>query len=113
MANYLYLFRGGEMGQMSPAEMEASMKKWSGWIEGLAKAGKFKGGEPLASGGKVVVGKKKAVTDGPYAEAKDLVGGYLIVTAPSLADATELAQGCPILERDGSGEVREIHEMKM
>jgi hypothetical protein len=114
MANYLYLFRGGQTGAgKSAAEQEAEMKKWAGWIEGLAKTGKFKGGEPLAAGGKVVSGKKKTVTDGPYAEAKDLVGGYLIVVAPSLDAATELSLGCPIFDSGGSLEVREIHEMKM
>ena len=63
---------------------------------------------------RVVAGKKKAVTDGPFGETKDLVGGYLLVTAASLDAATELARGCPIFDRDdGSVEVREVREMQM
>jgi hypothetical protein len=112
MAEYLFLFRGGmDSSQSSPAEMQANLKKWSGWIENLAKAGKFTAGQPLGKEGKVLRGSKKTVTDGPFAEAKDLVGGYLIVKAGSLDEATELARGCPIFETDGNVEVRPIHQM--
>ena len=61
--------------------------------------------------GKQVKGKKKTVVDGPFAEAKDLVGGYLLVTADNLDDAAELARGCPILEVDGAVEIRPIRKM--
>jgi hypothetical protein len=113
MADYLYLFRGGlDMGQASPAQLQANMAKWQSWIETLAKAGKFTGGQPLGREGKVLRGTKKQVTDGPFAEAKDLVGGYLIVKAGSLDEATELARGCPIFEHaEGSVEVRAIAQM--
>jgi hypothetical protein len=114
MANYLYIFRGGDMARMSPQQMEESMKKWGAWMGQLSQTGNFKGGDPLAEGGRVVAGKKKAVTDGPFGETKDLVGGYLLVTASSLDAATELARGCPILESEsGSVEVREVREMRM
>ena len=113
MANYLCIFRGGDMARMSPQQME-SMKKWGAWMGQLSQTGNFKGGDPLAEGGRVVAGKKKAVTDGPFGETKDLVGGYLLVTAASLDAAAELARGCPILETEsGSVEVREVREMRM
>ena len=54
---------------------------------------------------------KVSVTDGPYAEAKDLVSGILVVSASSLAAAVELARGCPIYEYDGSVEVRPVQDM--
>jgi hypothetical protein len=79
----------------------------------LSKQGQFKGGEPVAEEGRLVTGKAKTVTDGPFGETKDLVGGYLLVVAPNLESATELARGCPVLENDGSVEVRELREMKM
>ena len=60
------------------------MQKWGYWIKGLAEAGKFKGGEPLGKEAKVVKGTKKIVTDGPFAESKEMIGGYLIVTAGDL-----------------------------
>jgi hypothetical protein len=114
MPNYLYLFRGGKASWMSsPQEMQEHMKKWGAWMAELSGKGAFKGGEPLAEGGKVVSGRAKKVTDGPYAESKDIVGGYLLVSAASLEVATELARGCPIFENDGSVEVRELREMNL
>ena len=60
MANYLYVFRGGDMARMSPQQMEENMKKWGAWMGQLSQSGNFKGGDPLAEGGRVVAGKKKA-----------------------------------------------------
>lgn len=113
MADYLFLFRGGDaaMAKLSPEQMQQHMAKWMTWIEQLSKAGTFKAGEPLAKEGNVIRGKKQVVTDGPYAESKDLVGGYLIVKADSLAKASDIARGCPIFENDGSVEIREIREL--
>jgi hypothetical protein len=116
MTDYLFLFRGGdaEMAKMSPEQMQQNMAKWMTWIEQLTKAGTFKAGEPLdPRKGKVLRGKKQVVTDGPYAESKDCVGGYLIVKAAGLEKATEIARGCPIFESDGSVEVREIRELNV
>ena len=112
MANYLYLFRGGDMRSMSPQQLEENMKRWGAWIGQISQAGQYKGGDPLAEGGRVLAGKKKAIQDGPFGETKDLVGGYLLVTAPSLDAAVELARGCPIFEHEtGSVEVREVRAM--
>jgi len=113
MPNFIYLFRGGKGPSQSPQQMQEEMAKWNTWIGQLSQKGQFKSGEPLTEGGRVVTGKKRAVTDGPFGETKDLVGGYLLVTAPDLNAAVELARGCPIFESDGSVEVREVREMKM
>jgi hypothetical protein len=111
MDKYLFVFRGGMGTNLTPAEMQASMEKWGAWIGEMTKKGIYKGGDPLDDGGKVLVGKKKIVTDGPYAESKDLIGGYVIIEAASLDAAAELARGCPIFESDGSVEVRKIRPM--
>ena len=111
MANFLYVFRGDGMSRLSPQEMQKQMDRWRSWIEQLTKSGNFKAGEPLERNGKVVNGRKRLVTDGPYAESKDLVGGYLLVTAANLDEAVELSRGCPIFETDGSVEVRPIAQM--
>jgi hypothetical protein len=115
MANFLYLFRGGYDTDPNVAaeQMQAHMEKWIAWMQQLGKAGHFKSGEPLDKGGRVLAGgRKTSIHDGPYAEAKDVVGGYLMVTAKDLEHATELARGCPILEREGSTvEVRAVREM--
>jgi hypothetical protein len=110
MADYLYIFRNGEQ-QQSPGAMQAHMQKWMAWMKDLTAKGHFKGGDPLELGGKVVRGRNKTVTDGPFAEAKDVVGGYLLVQAKDFDQAVELSRGCPIFERDGSVEVRTILRM--
>ena len=113
MKEYLFLFRGGNVPQ-SPEEGQAHMQRWMQWMEGLGKQGKFAGAQPLNKTGKQVTGTKKLVTDGPYMEGKEMVGGYLICKADSYDEAIEISKGCPILEFDsGIVEVREIQELKM
>ena len=115
MSKYIFLFRGGRMQEMSSDERQASMMKWKVWMDGLAAKKQLIGGEPLDGDGKVVKGRAKSVTDGPFAEGKEIVGGYLIVEAGSLDAATELSKGCPILVEDANGtvEVRTVMEMNM
>jgi hypothetical protein len=113
MPDFLYIFRGGGMNKQSPQELQQQMQKWAAWIQQLRQEGHFKAGEPLEGGGKVVRGRKKAVTDGPYAEAKDLVGGYLLVEARNLDEATELSRGCPGLDVEGTVEIRPIASMSV
>jgi hypothetical protein len=110
MAKFLYVFRGGgyATGGLSPTELQQHLAKWNEWTEGLRAAGKIAAAQPLSHppAGKTIRGREKAVTDGPYAESKDLVSGIVVVEAASLDEATELARGCPILDMDGSVEVR-------
>ena len=113
MASFMLIFRGGDSSTDSPEQLQQHMQKWMTWFEGLTRTGVYQGaGAPLVPAGKVVRGTRRTVTDGPYAEAKDLVGGYLLVDAKDLNHATELAKGCPIFDQDGSVEVRQIREMK-
>lgn len=110
MSEFLFLYRGGER-QQTPAAMQAQMQKWMTWLKDLGEKGQLKSpGHPLDRTGKLVSGKSKTVTDGPFAE-KDMVGGYSIVEAKDLAHAVELSRGCPIFEFDGSVEVRPIMNM--
>src|SRR6185369_6170677 len=103
MAKFMYIFRGGGYatpGALSPSELQQHLAKWNTWTNGLLEAGHQVVGQPLAHppSGKTVRGREKVVTDGPYAESKDLVSGTLVVEAASLQEAAELARGCPILE---------------
>jgi hypothetical protein len=108
MSEFLYIYRGPQR-PTDPKEAQQIMQKWMAWLEDLAKRGKIKDrGQPLEPAGKVVNGKQKTITDGPYAEAKDLVGGFSLIEARDLDEAAELSKGCPILERGGSVEVRPI-----
>jgi hypothetical protein len=112
MASFIMIFRGAPAGRDSPEQQQQHMQKWMTWFEGLKKEGAYQGlGAPLEPTGKVIRGTRKTVSDGPYAEAKDLVGGYAIVEARDLESAVELARGCPIYERDGAVEVRPVRAM--
>jgi hypothetical protein len=95
--------------KMSPADMQADMERWNTWMNTLAEQGKMIGGQPLFATGKVVRGTAKKITDGPYIEGKDVVGGYLVIKAADLKEAVELSKGCPALSSpEGTVEVREI-----
>jgi hypothetical protein len=115
MKEYLFIFRGGDDPGMrdSPALMQAHLMKWKDWIDRIAAGGKYITGQPLTSAGKVVQGKKIKVTDGPYAEGKEMVGGYFLIKAASLDEAVEISKGCPGFELDGSVEVREVMEVNI
>jgi hypothetical protein len=114
MAKFMYLFRSNATAQWppSPEQMKQAMKKWMGWMDSLKKNGHIKtGGERLDRTGKVVRGKATAVTDGPYVEVKDSIQGYLLVEAKDIDQAVELSKGCPVLEGDGTVEIRPIVSM--
>ncbi|MDX1627644.1 MAG: YciI family protein [Fulvivirga sp.] len=115
MKEFMYLFRGGDAAraQQSPEAMQAHMQKWTSWMGELSKSGNLVSGLPLDGDGKVVKKAGEIVTDGPYAEGKEVVGGYLIVKAKDLNHAVELSKGCPIYEHEGHTEVREIMSMDM
>ncbi len=113
MSEFTFLFRGRDR-SASPEQMQKTMQKWVAWFKELGAKGHIKDpGHPLEATGKVVKGKQKTVHDGPYAEAKDVVGGYIVVEARDLAHAVELSKGCPILDAEGSVEVRPIEKMNM
>ena len=107
MSNFMFLFRGGET-PTSPEGMQAQMQKWMAWIERLRTQGTYVAGEPLERVGKVLRSPNKVITDGPFAEGKEVVGGYFIIRAESLNQAAETAKDCPIFESGGSVEVRAI-----
>jgi hypothetical protein len=114
MEKFMYLFRGGAQSQaLSPENMQAHMQKWVGWMKSLGEKGIMVAGEPLQQTGMQVSGNKKVVTDGPFVEAKEMVGGYLIVTAKDINDAVEISKGCPIFDVDGKLEVRPVQKMEM
>jgi hypothetical protein len=70
-------------------------------------------GNPLEHTGKLVKGKQKTVTDGPYAETKDIVGGYMLIEAKDLDHAVQISRGCPIFEVGGLVEIRPVLKMNM
>ncbi|MDZ4822192.1 MAG: YciI family protein [Flavobacteriales bacterium] len=116
MKEFLLLFRGGDAKtlQQSPEKWQEHMQRWAQWMGDLGEKGKFIVAQPLTASGRVVTGSKKVVTDGPFIEGKEMVGGYMMCKADTFDEAIEISKGCPILEfDDGTVEVREIKEMMM
>lgn len=112
MKDYILLFRGGlDFKTASPEQLQTSMLKWKTWMDKLGAEGKLFGGERLTQTGAVLSGKQKQLSDGPYAEGKEVVGGYLVIKANDLQDAIEITKDCPIFEYDGSTEIQEISRM--
>ena len=113
MSEYVLLYRGGER-PSSPSEGQQVMSKWMSWFQEMAAKGHvIDRGQPLERSGKLVQGRSKTVMDGPFAEIKDVVGGYTLIKAKDIDEAAVLAKGCPILERGGDVEVRPVMKMDM
>jgi len=98
---------GGKGQKPSPAQMEEMYTKFNAWKDEFKENIVDMGGG-LKGGGKIVT--SEGATDGPFVEAKEVVGGFMIVSAESLEEATEIARECPGVVMPGSSvEVREIH----
>ena len=96
----------------SPEQMEIWMKQTMDWIGGIAAQNKFVGGTGLPFDAARVVTKRNAssiVTNGPFGEIKETIGGFITVRADSIDEAVEFAKGCPVLQGEGNSvEVRKI-----
>lgn len=113
MEKFMLIFHGGISPDSSPEEMQANMNKWMAWVDKLAKAGKYASGEALHPGGKLVKGNVNTVTDGPYTEGKEVVGGYFIVNADSYEEAIALCDDYPDYAAGGSIQVRQVVKFDM
>ena len=106
----MLLLRGGVSNRdLSPDELQRQIERYMNWIEQLRRDGHFVAGEPLDETGKVLSGRDgNTVTDGPFTESKEEVGGYFIIRATDLEAAVRLSKGCPIFRNNGTVEVRPI-----
>ena len=114
MAKFMYLFRSNPEAfrSLSPEQLQQTTKKWMDWTQSLVKNGNaHTPGDRLDQTGKVVRGKSKVITDGPFVEVKDFVQGYMSLEAKDMDQAVEVAKGCPILETEGTVEVRPFFSM--
>ena len=114
MSKFIYVFRGGAFVEkgLSAGALQDHLKLWGAWMGELAKQGHQPAGEAVQHEGRTIRGKKKVVTDGPYAELKDLVTGNLAIEAESLDEAAKIALSCPIYIYDGSVEVRPVAQVR-
>jgi hypothetical protein len=116
VSEFVFLYRSSEaeaeraMG--TPERAQKSLQAYFEWVRGLEAKGHLKsGGQPLDRAGKVVSSNPNLATDGPYAEAKDMVLGFIFVEAKDLDEAAALAATCPIAVGGGSVEVRPVGKL--
>ncbi|WP_373492611.1 YciI family protein [Aquiflexum sp.] len=110
MKEFILIFRHeNATGKVSPEQMEIWMKHQMDWVGGIAAQNKFVSGTGLLFDDAKVVDHQKLVTNGPFGDIKETIGGYVIVRAESANEAAEFAKGTPILQGEGNTvEVREI-----
>lgn len=109
---YLLLFRGNDWYKgLSPEEMQSVANKWMAWFKRLMDEGVCLAGQPLEREGKVVSGKNgRVVSDGPFAESKEAVGGYFLLRVNTMDEAVAVAKECPGLAYGIQVEVRLVRE---
>lgn len=89
----------------TPEQLKVNLPLWDDWAAGIAAQGKFVTIRRLNYGGKVLK-TSGVVTDGPFVEIKEQLGGFMIVRAENIDEAITLAHGCPIFDLGGSVEIR-------
>ena len=109
---YMFLFRGNDWQKgLSAEEMQSIAGQWMAWFERLTAQGKVTAGSPLEMEGKVVSGKNgRVISDGPFAESKEAIGGYFLLQVNSFEEALAIAQQCPGLPYGAKVEVRQVAE---
>ena len=105
----MLIFRGTDWYKgLSPEQMQQVADKWMAWFNGLKNDGRALAGNPLEREGKIVSGKNRVVSDGPFAESKETIGGYFLLKVASMDEAVAIAKECPGLPHGIRVEVRAI-----
>ncbi len=106
----MLLFRHENVnGKVSPEQMQQWMKQQMDWVNGIAAQGKFVSGTGLLFDDAKVVDHRKLVTNGPFGEIKETLGGFIIVKSANALEAAEFAKGAPVLQGEGNTvEVRQV-----
>lgn len=115
MARFMFVYRSSaaqHQHEMAPEQMQQIMEQWTGWIsKGFQEGWMVDAGDALKLEGKIV-NDEKVVSDGPFVESKEIVGGFSIIKCDSLEAATEIAKGCPAVDSpSGTIEIRELAGM--
>ena len=105
----MLLFRGNDwIKPLSPEEKQKVTDEWMAWFKRLTEQGKAVAGNPLEREGKVVSGNNRIVSDGPFAESKEAIGGYFLLDVPTMDEALVIAKECPGLPYGVKVEVRPV-----
>jgi hypothetical protein len=106
---YILLLRGTELRKsLSPEELQKVSEEWMAWFRRLTEQGKAVAGNPLEREGKIVSGKDRIVSDGPFAESKEAIGGYFLLDVATMDEALAIARECPGLPHGIRVEVRPV-----
>lgn len=109
---YMLIFRDtspAAYAAMTPEQTSQCLDDWNAWYDGLVAEGRMHHGHPLQAKGRIVSGTRgEKVVDGPFVEAKEVIGGYFLISADSLEEATRIAQACPNLKHGMEVEVRPV-----
>ena len=106
---YMLLFRGTDLRKgLSPEELQKVSEKWMTWFRRLTEQGKAVAGQPLERDGKIVSGKDRVVSDGPFAESKEAIGGYFLLDVATMDEAVAIEKECPGLAYGIRVEVRPV-----
>src|ERR1041385_7083902 len=106
---YMLLFRGNDwLKNLSSEDKQKVTNQWMAWFKRLTDEGKAVAGNPLEREGKIVSGKNRVVSDGPFAESKETIGGYFLLKVNTLDDAVAIAKECPGLPYGIRVEVRPV-----
>ena len=110
MNEFLLIMRHEDGAKLvSPEQMQIWMKQTMDWIESIAKQNKFISGTGLPFEDARVVKSNKVVTNGPFGDIKETIGGFIIIRAETVEEAVEFAKGCPVLQGEGNSvEVRKV-----
>lgn len=106
---YMLIFRGTDWyNGLSPEDMQQVTDRWMAWFNGLKEEGKCVAGNPLEREGKIVGKNGRIVSDGPFAESKETIGGYFLLRVGTLDEAVAIARQCPGLPYGIRVEVRPV-----
>jgi hypothetical protein len=110
MKDFMMIFLGADYEEMglSPEEMQARMGKWFAWNGKMTEQGIVKHGDALHASGRHITGKDMLVSDGPFVEGKELIGGYYVIQAKDMDAAIEVAKDFPDFDLGGTVEIREV-----
>src|SRR5690349_15921198 len=110
MKEFILIFRHQDGHKVASTEqIQVWMQQTMDWIGGIAAQNKFVAGNGLPFDDAKVVHHNKVVTNGPFGEIKETIGGYIIVKADSVDEAVEFAKGSPVLQGEGNTvEVRKL-----
>jgi hypothetical protein len=109
MDEFLLIFRRDyktKEGQLSPDQLQEQMKDWLNWFKTLTAEDRLARPPQRWDGEGVLIDKNKTVTNGPYAEIKESIGGMIMIKAANYEEAAEIAKNAPVIKYGGNVEIR-------